>query len=186
MEYSMEEKYNLIKKELLKQTSTNPIEIVKSIMHMDFINIHGPEHHLLDGGAFLVAMKNAGYEMDLETNINKLADRSIKMPGAMCGNWGVCGSVTSLGAVFSILDGTGPLSNDAHYSEHMEFTSRVIKRMSEIGGPRCCKRNAFISLNEAIKYIDEHYGVKLEQEDIKCEFTSYNMQCIKDKCPFHC
>ncbi|MCQ3035880.1 MAG: DUF5714 domain-containing protein [Bacilli bacterium] len=182
----MEQKYSLIKTNLIKQTSTNPIEIVKTIMHMDFINIHGPEHHLLDGGALLVAMFNAGYEMDLEANLDRLAERSIKMPGAMCGNWGVCGSVTSLGAVFSVLDGTGPLSSDEHYAEHMEFTSRVIKRMSEIGGPRCCKRNAFITLTEAIKYVEDHYGIKLAHECIECEFSSYNKQCIKDKCPFHC
>ena len=33
MEYTMLEKYNLIKVELLKQKSTDPITIVKEIMH---------------------------------------------------------------------------------------------------------------------------------------------------------
>ncbi len=135
MEYTMLEKYNLIKDALLKQKSCNPISNVKEIMHMDFFSIHGPEHHFLDGGAFLAALKNAGYNMNLDANLSKLAERSIKMPGAMCGYWGVCGSVSSLGAVFSILDETGPISTDESYSEHMEFTSRVNKRMRELGGP---------------------------------------------------
>ena len=53
MEYTVEQKYQLIKDNLLNQTSKNPISIVKSLMHSDFINIHGPEHHFLDGAAFM-------------------------------------------------------------------------------------------------------------------------------------
>ena len=56
MEYTVEQKYQLIKDNLLNQTSKNPISIVKSLMHSDFINIHGPEHHFLDGAAFMTAL----------------------------------------------------------------------------------------------------------------------------------
>ena len=45
MEYTLDDKYKLIKEEVLKSKSKNPIEIAKSIMHKDFVNIHGPEHH---------------------------------------------------------------------------------------------------------------------------------------------
>ena len=185
MEYILSDKYKLVKEALLKETSDNPITIVKNIMHKDFINIHGPEHHYLDGGAMLVAMYNNGYKMDLENNLDKLAERTIKMPGAMCGFWGMCGSVASIGAVFSLLDNTGPLSNDINYSKHMKYTSSVINKMSEIGGPRCCKRNAFISLMEGVKYSNMNYGTNIKIDKVKCEFTSFNKDCIKDRCPFH-
>ena len=109
----------------------------------------------------------------------------MKMPGAMCGYWGVCGSVASLGAVFSIIDKTGPLSDDECYKRHMEYTSNVIKYMSKIGGPRCCKRNAFISILEGVKYAKRYYGIELELEEVACEFTSFNKECIKDRCPFY-
>lgn len=59
MEYSLEEKYNLIMQGIKGEISKNPIQIVKKIMHQPFINLHGPEHHFLDGAAFLVAYKNA-------------------------------------------------------------------------------------------------------------------------------
>lgn len=49
-------------------------------------------------------------------------------------------------AALAIIDGTGPLSQDESYKEHMEYTSSVIRRMSIIGGPRCCKRNPFFAL----------------------------------------
>lgn len=52
-------------------------------MQKDFINIHGPEHHFLDGACFLVAYKNAGGNINIEEALNLLAERTIKMPGAL-------------------------------------------------------------------------------------------------------
>ena len=182
--YSMEEKYRLIKDSLLKSEGSNPIRIAKKIMQPDYVPIHGPEHHFLDGGAFMAALKNAGLAINLEEMLDKLAERSIKMPGAMCGYWGVCGSITSLGATFSLLHEVGPLSDSRYYSDDMEYASLVIKKMSEIGGPRCCKRNAFISISTAISFAKNKYGIELEAEDIICEYSDRNQQCIGDRCPF--
>lgn len=183
--YTMEEKYKLIGQEIKQSNSKNPIKIIKSIMHKDFIGIHGPEHHFLDGAAFLIAFKNSGGNIEIDNALELLSQRSIKMPGAMCGYWGVCGAVTSIGAALSIIDKTGPLSSDLSYSEHMSFTSSVILKMSEIGGPRCCKRNAFLSIIEGVKFAKKHYGVEMENENVVCEFMDSNRQCIKKRCVFY-
>lgn len=183
--YTLDEKYTLIAETIKESNSKNPIKIVKSVMQRNFVNIHGPEHHYLDGAAFLTAFYNAGGNIDIDNSLRTLAQRTIKMPGAMCGYWGICGSVASIGAAVAVIDNTGPLSNDSAYSNHMKFTSSVIAMMGEIGGPRCCKRNAFISISEAVKYASKHYGVQLEFEDIVCEFTDLNPQCIKNRCQFH-
>lgn len=184
MDISMEQKYELIKKVLIESNEKNPIVLIRKIMKEEYINMHGPEHHFLDGGALMTAIKNNGLNFDLDSCLEILAQRAIRMPGAMCGYWGVCGSVASISAVFSILDGTGPLSSDESYSEHMKFTSKVISNMSKIGGPRCCKRNAFISISEGIKYANEHYGLNIPGSEISCEFSFRNKQCLKEKCPF--
>ena len=185
MEYTLDEKYKLIKEEVLKNKSKNPIEIAKSIMHKDFVNIHGPEHHFLDGASFMVAYKNSGGDIDLDKAIDILAERTIKMPGAMCGYWGMCGSVASVAAVLAIIHEVSPLSSSTYYAENMEFTSSVINKMSEIGGPRCCKRNAFLSLSSGVRFVKEKYGVEMELDGIECEFSSWNKQCIGTRCPFH-
>lgn len=99
--------------------------------------------------------------------------------------WGICCSTASIGAVFSILDGTGPLSNDSNSADHMEFTPKVINNMSKIGGPRCCKRNAFISINEGIIHANQKYNLNLPYTKIICDFSSLNEQCIKERCPFN-
>lgn len=185
MEYTLEEKYNLIKAAVLMQNSRNPISIAKDIMHKDYVNIHGPEHHFLDGAAFMAAYRNAGGRIDLEQGLSLLRERTIKMPGAMCGYWGICGSTASLGAVLSIIHDVSPLSDSPYYSDDMEYTSSVINHMAQIGGPRCCKRNAFLAISHAVKFVKNKYGVEMGLDAISCEFTDFNKQCIKSRCPFY-
>ena len=67
----------------------------------------------------------------------------------------------------------------------MEYTSSVIQKMSEIGGPRCCKRNAFLSLLHASEFVNNKYNIKIELEKIYCEFSVLNKQCIKERCLFY-
>ncbi|MFA5283343.1 MAG: DUF5714 domain-containing protein [Bacilli bacterium] len=183
--YTLGNKYDLIQKKVLSSSSKDPVVIAKLAMHEPYVSLHGPEHHFLDGAAFLVAYHNAGGKIDIEKALCSLAERTVMMPGAMCGYWGVCGSVASVGAALSIINDTGPLSSDEHYKENMEFTSSVLKKMSVIGGPRCCKRNAFLSLQMAVAFVKEKWGIEMECDHIICEFSSLNLQCIGPRCPFH-
>lgn len=36
-----------------------------------------------------------------------------------------------------------------------------------------------------IEYVNKTYGVQLEQDLGKCEFSARNEQCIKERCPFY-
>ena len=169
----------------LQEKSKNPVQIFNNIAKKDFIRIHGPEHHILDGAALLTAYYNAGGKLNLQDSLNELMKRGLQMPGATCGLWGVCGAVTSMGAALSIIDGTGPLSTDGSWGKHMEFTSNALHSLSQIGGPRCCKRDAFLCFREASTFINQNYDVELERENIECSFSQQNQQCIKGKCPFY-
>ena len=116
----------------------------------------------------------------------EITKRGQQMPGATCGQWGVCGAVSSMGAALSIIDGTGPLSCDESWGKHMIFTSKALGALAEVGGPRCCKRDAFLSFQQAITFINENYDVKLEQSDIKCTYSDQNQQiafiCVHNSC----
>ena len=181
----MEERAKKIVEACLQERSKNPLDVFNNIAHMDFVRIHGPEHHVLDGAALLTAYYNAGGKMELQTSLHELMKRGLQMPGAICGMWGVCGAVSSMGAALSIIDGTGPLSLDSSWGKHMEFTSKALCSLSQIGGPRCCKRDAFLSFQKAIEYINENYNVELESSRIECCFSEKNEQCIKERCPFY-
>ena len=183
MDYTLEQRAELIIAECLKISGTNPYEIFHTIAGKDYVRIHGPEHHVLDGACVLTAFHNAGGDIDLSDALHKLMYEGLRMPGAACGLWGVCGAVTSIGAALAIIDGTGPLSTE-DWGNHMEYTSAALAGLAQIGGPRCCKRDAFSSLEKAVEYINEHYGISLDVPSIKCDFSSHNAQCIGKRCPY--
>lgn len=66
----------------------------RNIVKNEYINIHGPEHHILDGACLLMAFYNAGGKIDID-------------------------------AALAIIDGTGPLSTDGTWGNHMQFTSAI-------------------------------------------------------------
>ena len=180
-----EERARLIIQDIRNEQGTDPVKIFKNIAARDYVNIHGPEHHVLDGASILVAFRNAGGDIDLDESLEKIFKEGLRMPGAMCGLWGMCGAITSVGAALAIIDGTGPLSEDGTWGEHMAFTSAAIGELGRINGPRCCKRDAMIAFKKGVEYINAHYGVDLEYSDRKCEFSARNAQCIKERCPFY-
>lgn len=180
----MNEKYNLIKNECLKSTLKDPVELIFSIMQREYINMHGPEHHILDGSCFLTALHNAGVEFDLEEALDEMIDRGNKMPGATCGQWGVCGSAASLGAALAIVHETGPLSYNQYYKDNLNYVSQALQKIAEVGGPRCCKRNAFLSMQTAIDFVKVQYNIELPKSHISCIFSDKNNQCLGVECPF--
>lgn len=185
MENVFEQKAARIKEICLEQTSKSPVAIAKTIMQDELVGMHGPEHHMADGAAFLTAMHNAGAVFDLKEALDEMERRGAKMPGATCGQWGVCGSASSVGAALSIIHQTGPLSDNEFYKDNLRFTSMALCRLADIGGPRCCKRNAFISLKTAVEFVKERYDIELWSEEVICTFSHKNGQCIKEKCPFY-
>ncbi len=56
------EKDGLFHHFVLHEDSKNPIEIIGKMMSMPFCHMHGSEHHVMVGVAFLTTYKNAGGE----------------------------------------------------------------------------------------------------------------------------
>ena len=185
MEYSLQQRTERIIAECMKNKSTNPYEIFHTVASMEFVRIHGPEHHVLDGACILAAFHNAGGNIDLSDALQKLMYEGLRMPGAVCGLWGVCGAVMSIGAALAIIDGTGPLSTE-DWGSHMEYTSAALARLAQTGGPRCCKRDAFTAMEQAVEYIKKRHDIALDMQPIKCDFSSNNAQCIGKRCPYNC
>lgn len=186
MEYTMEERSAYIQEECEKHNSKNPLEIFNAVAKKDFVRIHGPEHHVLNGAAILTAYYNAGGKVNLPEVLKEVASRGLQVPGGACGMLGVCGAVTSIGAALSIIDETGPLSTDDTWGSHMNFTSKAVGQMAKIGGPRCCKRDGYLSITEAVKYINSTYDMNLEVDvPIRCDFFRENKECIENRCPYY-
>lgn len=168
----------------LNETSKNPIHIIQKIMKLPFCHMHGPEHHIMVGAALLTAYKNAGGKLELEKALEEMKNRGSKVPGGSCGFWGACGAGISSGMFVSIITESTPLANEP-FANSNKMTSRSLDAIGTAGGPRCCKRDSFLSIREAVKYVKENLGVEMEIGEIKCDFSEKNNQCIKKRCPFN-
>ncbi len=65
------------------------------------------------------------------------------------------------------------------------MTSRSLMSIGSRGGPRCCKRDSYLAITEAVAFVKEKLGIEMELAEIKCEFSSKNQQCLGNECPFN-
>jgi hypothetical protein len=167
----------------LASSSKNPVEIFHRMTESSFCHMHGPEHHVMVGAALLTAYKNAGGELDLHSALIEMMNRGKSVPGGACGFWGACGAGISSGMFISIISKSTPLTNEPFALSH-QMTSTSLGKIGEIGGPRCCKRDSFLSILSAVDFVKEHFGVEMEKPEVVCRYSSLNNQCIGKRCPF--
>lgn len=167
----------------LTETSKNPVEIIEKMMSLPFCHMHGPEHHVMVGASLLTAYKNAGGDIDLKSALAEMMNRGKSVPGGACGFWGACGAGISSGMFVSIISKSTPLTRESFGLSH-QMTAKSLDKIGQIGGPRCCKRDSYLSILSAIDFVADNFGVKMEKPEIICGHSAQNNQCIGKRCPF--
>lgn len=167
----------------LKEESKNPIEILSNLMDQPFCHMHGSEHHLMVGSSLLTAYKNAGGEIDLKQALIEMMNRGKSVPGGACGFWGACGAGISAGLFVSIISNSTPLAVETFGLSNL-MTSKALEQIGMVGGPRCCKRDSFLSILAAIDFIKQYFQISMEKPEIVCGYSAQNNQCIGKRCPF--
>ena len=167
----------------MTSASRDPISIIEQMMALPTCHMHGPEHHVMVGAALLTAYHNAGGDIDLRSALTEMMNRGRSVPGGACGFWGACGAGISTGMFVSIISQSTPLTNEPFALSH-KMTAKSLQAISEIGGPRCCKRDSFLSILAAIDFVREQFGVKMEKPEVVCHYSAKNNQCIGKRCPF--
>ena len=135
------------------------------------------------GAALLTAYRNAGGEINLHQSLIEMMNRGKSVPGGACGFWGACGAGISAGMFVSIISKSTPLTVESFGLSNL-MTSNALERIGTIGGPRCCKRDSFLSILAAIDFVQEHFGIEMERQEIICDYAAQNNQCIGMRCPF--
>ena len=177
--------FECLTKHALETTDKNPISIATKMMNYPQINMHGPEHHYLIVAALLAAYRNSGGKIDLEKCLKNAEQRAKNVPGGICGAWGCCGAGIGAGMFISIIQNVTPLSKK-EWGDANEMTSRSLNTISKHGGPRCCKRNTYLSIFEVITFIETKMNVKMERTDaLTCSYFNNNPTCKKEKCLFY-
>ena len=170
----------------LAETSRNPIEILEKLMSHPDCPMHGPTHHVLVGAALLTAYNNCladSAKLDLEAALAEVRERGEQVPGGACGYMGACGASISTGIFMSVVTRNTPFSTDTWRLCNL-CTARALEQVALNGGPRCCKRDSYLSVLSAIDFVKEYLGVEMEKPEVRCSRSQINEQCIGKKCPF--
>lgn len=135
------------------------------------------------GAALLTAYKNSGGSIDLNKALVEMRSRGKSVPGGACGFWGACGAGISAGMFISIVTDSTPLMNEP-FGLSNKMTARSLNAIGDIGGPRCCKRDSYLSILQAVDFVKENLGIEMDKSEVVCSFSSKNNQCIGKRCPF--
>ena len=170
----------------LTDTSRNPIAVLEKLMSQPSCRMHGPEHHVLVGAALLTAYNNClpdSAKLDMAAALAEVKERGQQVPGGACGYMGACGAAISTGIFMSVVTRNTPFSTDTWRLCNL-MTARALEQVAENGGPRCCKRDSYLSVLAAVDFVKTHLGVEMEKTEVRCSRSQINAQCIGKKCPF--
>ena len=161
-------------------SSLNPIEMADFLMRDRRVKMHGPEHHFLIPAVLLTSYYNAINKPDLKLEkLQTARKRAAKVYGGNCGFLGNCGAAVGTGIYVSLLTGATPLSH-TEWSLSNLMTSKSLYTIAMNGGPRCCKRNTYLSIIDAATFTKEKFDVKLTcSKNIKCSYSNLNNECLK-------
>lgn len=164
----------------------DPMKLATFLMNSPRLQMHGPEHHFLVPAVLLAAYYNIkGDPEQKKRKIRVARERSSIIPGGICGFHGDCGAAVGTGILVSLITEATPLSTKEWRLSNM-MTSKSLYSVAIHGGPRCCKRNTFLSIIEVVKFLEENFGITMPiDKKIKCVFSPLNKKCLQEKCLFH-
>jgi hypothetical protein len=175
---------DLIINTCIKSKVVDPVKIANDLMRSPQIKMHGPEHHFLVPAVLLTAYYNAvGDFANKDSAIRIARRRADAVLGGFCGTHGNCGAAVGTGIFISIITGNTPLAEE-EWKLSNTMTAATLLSIANQGGPRCCKRDSFIAIHQAIDFLKEHFGVILPKNEINCTFSSQNKQCKFDDCQY--
>lgn len=176
----------LIEKVCSQSDSVRPVELAVDLMKSPRVSMHGPEHHFLVPAVLLAAYYNIlGNPEEKRKKIRVARERSEKVLGGFCGFYGACGAGVGTGIFISLITNSTPLSEQGWGLANL-MTAESLRCIGALGGPRCCKRDTFMALKTAGKFLRQKYDFKLDIPDtIMCDFNQFNRECKEEDCPFH-
>lgn len=176
----------------MDSASESPVDLLEELLADAQCDTFGPVHHLAAGAALLTGYYNALLVEDThardDTLFNaliKLEERAASVPGASCAHWGVCGAAISIGMAYALINDSKPLKEEG-WSEGQLLVASILERIAQVGGPRCCKRDARLAVEVAITFFanrDTAMQVSFTEHPA-CVTAPLNKVCKGKQCPY--
>jgi hypothetical protein len=157
-----------------------------TLMRDPRVKMHGPEHHFLVPAVLLAAWCNATGRSgaDRAAMLAKARTRAADVKGGFCGTHGSCGAAMGTGIFVSVATGATPLSREQWRLSNL-MTAESLMTVARQGGPRCCKRDTFLSLQSAADFLAREMGVRIQTRAPVCEWSGLNKECLGAACAYN-
>lgn len=169
-----------------EEAKTDLFELASQCLNIDGLPMHCSPHHFLIPAVLLtICHKIQGdpYEY-LNEDLEEANKRAHNVPGGFCGFYGSCGAAIGTGIFMSIYTQTNPCSEET-WAWCNRCTADALTDIASVNGPRCCKRNTWLSLLRACDEIEKFLNIKIcKPEHLNCTFHDRNKECKKGECPF--
>ena len=178
--------YQFIKNTCINYKGTDPIALAVEIMNSPLIKMRGPEHHFIVPAVLLTCTHNlSGNPADLNEKLI-LAEKKVKdeIQSNCTWSFGNCGAAIGTGIFLSIYEGFNSGTDTEWYSSN-SIIAESLKRIAESHGPRCCKRDTYISLESAAEFLLTKFDIHLPLSEGKCTFSLRNNSCGREDCEFY-
>ncbi len=173
--------------EIIEQVCLNTAErdavvLMQTIRSHARFRMHGPEHHSLVPAVILTAVRNSGGAVTKD-QITTAIQRGQTVMGGACAFLGACGAATGVGIAVSLLLGASPYDGKKRQTAQ-QATQRVLGVIASYDAPRCCQRDCWLALREAVAILRNWPEMSFEaNHPITCEQFSDNKECIHYRCP---
>ncbi len=164
----------------------DPVELATLLMKNRQIKMHGPEHHFLVPAVLFTAYHNQMANGDERIKkLEAIRNRAELVKGGFCGTHGSCGAAIGAGIFCSVITGTTPLSTDT-WGLSNKITAHCLLSIAERGGPRCCKRDTYLSILKSAEFLKEEMNIELQvNQQVECDFSDMNRECLLEECDFY-
>jgi len=148
--------------------------------------MHGNEYHYLVPAALLASYFNSSDTA--EEKLQHLLDTRIMAENhteGLCCSDGDCGAAVGAGIFFTVLV-KGTMFDEYHRQWSSRASERSLQRIDSYGVSRCCKRDTFLAIEEAVRFLRETQAVRLvATERQQCGFSGLHQECLSSACPFY-
>jgi len=177
---------DLIRQFCTSSELTDSLQMALIVMQHPAVKMHGPEHHFLVPAVLLAAYYNLKNDpARKKAKILEAEKRAKHVLGGFCGSHGDCGAAVGTGIFLSLITDATPVSVDSWRFSNM-MTASALMSIALHGGPRCCKRNTYLAITEAVQFMKEHLNIRMDiSSEIKCQFSPLNKECLKKECRFY-
>lgn len=170
----------------LKYKGIDPIALAVDIMNSPVIKMHGAEHHFIVPAVLTTCLHNINHsEESLADKLDIIKRRAeVETPRACSYDLNTCGAAIGTGVFISTYLHRELIDED-QWSPSNSIVAKSLLKVAESGGPRCCKRDTYLSLEAAIEFIRDNFAITLPVSTAKCTFSLRNKTCKHEECQFY-